>query len=264
MSLIETKNGRTVLKKAESMMVVPYVYDNTYNDYVLGSDVYDISAIIGDSIVIEQSEGDTVTKNNEFIGSPILECVSNGKYVFTAQCLDLQDKILKSLYGAMTVSGSEGAAAFQDDYVLIYALVRIRFKESSLPDVILPKVQLNSKLFINQLKTNASQGNIAGTSMSRYVAVVGTGTSGTVLQFSNPTTYTPFTPVLFVPKSKSAIVFHHKGSGSTDTYSAIDFSNGAVSSNIELNPSTGAWSASSSQGTGGSSSGSGSGGTNQN
>ena len=64
MSLIQTKNGRTVLMKAESMMLVPYVYNSTYGDYVLGSDVYDISEVIGDSIVIEQSEGDSVTKEN--------------------------------------------------------------------------------------------------------------------------------------------------------------------------------------------------------
>lgn len=256
MSLIETKNGRTVLKKADSMMIVPYVYDSTVKDYVLGSDVYDISSIIGDSIVLEQSEGDTTTKYNEFVGSPILECSSNSKYSFTAQCTDLQNKILKSLFGAMTVSGIEGAAAFQDDFTPIYALIRIRFRDASLPDVIFPKVRLNSKLFINQLKTRVSQGNISGTSMSRYAAIVGSGTSGTASQFSNPTTYTPFTPVLFVPRTKNFLVFHHKGVGNTDTYSSIDFSNGIVSSNISVNPLSGAWSVQTPQ-SGGNGSGSG-------
>ena len=108
--------------------------------------------------------------------------------------------------------------------------------------MIFPKVRLNSRLFINQLKTRVSQGNVYGTSMARCVAIVGSGTSGTASQFSNPTTYTPFTPVLFVPRTKNFLVFHHKGEGNTDTYSSIDFTNGVVSSNIGLNPSSGAWS----------------------
>lgn len=254
MSLITTKTGRLFLKKAESMMLVPYVYDSTVSDYVLGGDVYDISAIIGDSTTLEQSDGDSVTKNNEFIGSPLLECFSGGEYGFTAQCVDLQNKVLKSVFGAMTVSNTEGAAAFNDDFTLIYALVRIRFKDSSLPDVVMPKVQLNSKLFINQLKTRESQGNIAGTALSRNVAIKGSGTSGTVLQFTTPTTYTPYTPVLFVPRDKFPLVLHHNGSSTTDTYSTVDFTNGTVSHNIEVNPSTGAFTTSSSQssGTGGS------------
>ena len=167
MALIETKYGRTVLKKAESMMVVPYVYDSTLNDYVLGEDVYDISAVIGDSIVIEQSDGSTTAKENEFVGSPLLEAVSGSKYEFTAQCIDLQDSVLKSMFGAMTVEGVNGAVAFNDDFVKIYALIRVRFKEESIPDVILPKVQMNSKLFINQLSSRMSQGNIAGTALPK-------------------------------------------------------------------------------------------------
>lgn len=235
MALIETKYGRTVLKKAESMMAVPYVYDSTLNDYVLGEDVYDISAVIGDSIVIEQSDGSTTTKENEFVGSPLLEAVSGSKYEFTAQCIDLQDSVLKSMFGAMTVEGVNGAVAFNDDFVKIYALIRVRFKEESLPDVILPKVQMNSKLFVNQLSSRMSQGNIAGTALPKKVAIEDSEDAEQLLQFSVPfdgtETYTPFTPLLFVPKQNTPIFFY-RNDGTNDIYSVIDFETGSVTHNI--------------------------------
>lgn len=242
MPLIETKTGRKYLRKAESMMAVPYVYDATIGDYVLGQDVYDISAVIGDSIVIEQSEGNTETKYNEFVGSPLLECVSGGKFVFTAQCVDFQDAVLKSLFGAM-VSGN-GAAALNDDYVLIYALIRVRFKDESLPDVILPKAQLNSRLFIQQLKTRAGQGNIAATAHSLDVAIEDLESQGHLLQFQElggKNTYVPYTPLVFVPHGYTPL-FRHDGKN----FSVVDFTTGSVAHNIFVNQYNGTWQVSSS------------------
>lgn len=232
MSLITTNDGRIVLKKAESMMVVPYVYDSSVGDYVIGEDVYDISAVIGDSITIEQDDGETSTKNNEFVAAPLIECVYGAKYNFTAQCIDLQNAVLVSCFNVMTSEGSSGAVAFNDDHTLLYALVRIRFRDESLPDVFIPKLQLNSKLLVNQLKTRLSQGNIAGTARSVFVAVADSG-STSALSFNVPTsgdtTYTPFTPVLFIPRGSEPLFFHHKGSGSSDYYSVVDFLNGSSS-----------------------------------
>ena len=249
MSLITTNDGRIVLKKAESMMVVPYVYNQSVEDYVLGGDVYDISAVIGDSITIEQSDGNTEAKYNEFKASPLIESMSGSKYNFTAQCLDLQDSVLKSLFGVMVGHGYNGAVngavAFNDDFVLLYALIRIRFKDASLPDVVMPKVQLNSKLFIQQLKTRASQGNIAGTALAYTVAVDDRDNpaDGILLQFSsqsNGTTYTPYTPVLFVPRGYDFFVYRNPAKRD-DAYSRINFVNGGINNNIHIMSSIGTW-----------------------
>lgn len=238
MALIETKYGRTILKNAESMMVVPYVYDSTVGDYVLGEDVYDISAVIGDSIVIEQSEGNTETKYNEFVGSPLLECVSGGKVAFTAQCVDFQDTVLKSLFGAMV--SENGAAALNDDYVLIYALIRVRFKDERLPDVILPKAQLNSRLFIQQMKTRSGQGNIAATAHSFDIAIEDLESQGHLLQFNElggENTYVPYTPLVFVPHGYTPL-FRHDGKN----FSVVDFATGSVAHNIFVDQTNGTWS----------------------
>jgi len=249
MSLITTNEGRIVLKKAASMMAVPYVYDQSVEDYVLGGDVYDISAIIGDSITLEQSDGDTEAKYNEFKASPLIESVSGSKYNFTAQCLDLQNSVLQSLFGVMVGHGYNGAVngavAFNDDFVLLYALIRIRFEDASLPDVVMPNVQLNSKLFIQQLKTRASQGNISGTALARKVAVDDRDNpkEGELLRFSSQasgTTFTPYTPILFVPRGYDFFVYRNEEK-LDDVYSRINFNSGGVGNNIHINPSNGNW-----------------------
>lgn len=249
MALITTNGNRIVLKKAQSMMAVPYVYDQSVEDYVLGGDVYDISAVIGDSITIEQSDGNTEAKYNEFKASPLIESVSGSKYAFTAQCIDFQDSVLQSLFGVMVGHGYNGAVngavAFNDDFVLLYALIRIRFADASLPDVVMPKVQLNSKLFIQQLKTRASQGNIAGTALAHTVSVDDRDNpaDGELLQFSsqsNGMTYTPHTPVLFVPRGYDFFVYRNE-TKLDDVYSRVNFNSGSVENNIYINSSNGSW-----------------------
>ena len=248
-------------------MLVPYVYDSNEEDYVLGQNVYDISAIIGDSIVLEQSEGTTETKENEFVASPLLQVTSGAKYGFTAQCLDLQNAVLKSIFSAMVASGGQsgaevtGAAAFADDYVLQYALIRVRFSGDNTPDVFLPKVQLNSRLFIQQLHSRAGQGNIAGTAISHIVAIEDTNVANHLLQFSIPsgvnrgtpptptppqpsmvsTSYTPYTPVLFVPKGYTPIFKYNERN-----FASVNFGTGNVDTNIIVNATSGTWSQSAS------------------
>lgn len=252
MPLIETKTGRKFLRKAESMMLVPYVYDDTdgVEDYVLGSEVYDISAVIGDSIVLEQKDGEVDEKFNEFVQSPIVRNVTAGAYDFTAQCLDLQDKVLRALFGAYTASGTNGVvngvAALPDDYHLQYAMIRIRFHDMNISDVILPKVQMNSKLLLQQMKTRGSQGNISGTALSQRVAVVDRdAVSPMALQFGSQvvgeTTFIPLTPIIFVPRTYTPMVLHHKDENDDNKYvfSTVNFTTGSVSHNTTVDDSDG-------------------------
>lgn len=210
MPIITTDSGRKVFRKAESLLVIPYVYNSTYNEYVLGNTAYDLSAIIGDSIVIEESDGDTQTKECEFYREPIVKNVTKGETNVTAQCLDLQNDVLKALFGAY-YNDTIGAAAMRNDYTTMYALIRIRFSGASEPDVYLPQVLLNSKLFFQQLRTRGAQGNLAGTALSRTCSVV--GTSPNLVQFTDPTngenTYQVDTPILFVPKGQTPLFLNH-------------------------------------------------------
>ena len=232
------------------MMLVPYVYDEDVEDYVLGSEVYDISAVIGDSIVLEQKDGEVEEKFNEFVRSPLVRNVTAGAYDFTAQCLDLQDKVLRALFGAYTASGTNGVvngvAALPDDYQLQYAMIRIRFRDINLSDVILPKVQMNSKLLMQQMKTRGSQGNVSGTALSQRVAVIDRdAVSPMALQFGSQavgeTTFAPLTPILFVPRTHTPMVFHHEDDTDDNKYifSTVNFTTGSVSHNRILDKSNG-------------------------
>ena len=252
MSLIETKTGRKFFKKPKSMMLVPYEYDTSLDDYVLGNDVYDISAVIGDSMALEQKDGEVEEKFNEFVRSPLVRNVTSGSYDFTAQCLDLQDKVLRLLFGAYMASGADGLvdgiAAFPDYYLLQYAMIRIQFRDPDLSDIILPKVQMNSQMMMQQMKTRGSQGNISGTALSREVAVIDTGASSpSVLQFASQvagqSTYTPLTPILFVPRNHTPMVLHHidEFDDSTYIFSTVDFTTGTVSHNHSVNVSDGSY-----------------------
>lgn len=215
MPIITTDSGRKVFRKAESLLVIPYVYNSTYDDYVLGNTAYDLSAIIGDSIVVEQGDGEVQTKVGEFYSEPIVKNVTMGEIKVTAQCLDLQNSVLRSLFGAY-YNNTAGAAAIRKDYETLYALLRIRFVEDNTPDVYMPQVLLNSKLMLQQMKTRGAQGNLAGTVVSRMCSVIDSGTS--LLPFTDPVTsnnvYQIETPILFVPKTKTPLIVHHVDSNS--------------------------------------------------
>lgn len=207
MPIVETKTGRKLLRKAKQLLLLPYRFDSNLSQYVLGQTIYDLSAIIGDSITLEQQDGNTETKENEFTGEALVENVTSGKWKFSAQCLDLQNAVLKSLFAAYT-NDSINAAALRSDFTTIYALIVVRFFDASVPDVWMPKVQLNSRLLLQQMKSRGSQGNVSGTLFSTNVAIRGTS-ANTLVPFDGDK-YTPLTPLLFAPQGSSVLVLNHE------------------------------------------------------
>ena len=248
MPIIKTDTEHRVFKKAQSMLVIPYVYNSTLDDYVLGSDIYDISAIIGDSIVLEQSEGNTTTKENEFTNQPIIVSHSGSKYGFTAQCLDVQDSVLKALCGALTASNRNdtpehvnGAVALKSDFTEMYALIRVRFEDETMPDLILPKVQLSNRLFVQQLKTRAGQGNLTGQALAICCAVKDKDNVGKVLEFGD-SEYAPETPALLVPRGYTPLFQYDMKNDGVKVCHQVDFEGGEGPSTVYVNPYTGRWS----------------------
>ena len=219
MPLIKTKTGRKILRKARNLFVIPYRYDTSLSEYVLGPNLYDLTAIIGDSIALEQNDGDAQTKENEFTNEPLVKNMTSGEWKFTAQCLDLQNAVLKALFAAYT-NDSYGTAAIRSDFDTMFALVVVRFFDTSIPDVWMPKVQMNSKLLLQQMKTRGSQGNINGTLFSTDCGIViseSTVSGHTQYQLmplsdnvSGSLVYTPNVPILFVPQDKKVIVRNNR------------------------------------------------------
>lgn len=223
MSLIQTNNNRITYRKAEHLEMIPYVYDGNYDDYVLGSVVYDLSAIIGDTITLSQDSNDISTKENEFTGAPIVKNVTAGNFNFSAKIIDFQSNVMKLIFGAMTAS--DGAVAMPSDFETIFALVHVRFKNSDTPDIVIPKLAINSKFMIEQLRSNVAQGTIEGTAMNmRIASFVGTTLSQFVNAGETSVTNMPITPMVFVPRTNGIAVFHHELNTTTNVFSKVDLS----------------------------------------
>lgn len=220
MAIVTTINGRKVFKKAESMQLLPYVFDTEVKDYVLGPDAYDISAVIGDTITLEQEDGEVQTKENEFVPTPIVKNVTAGAWNFTAQILDLQNNIIRALFGAMTATETVGGvsydiSAMMENYQTRYALIRVRFKGDNIPDVYLPKVVLDSKLMISQLKTHGSQGNLNGTALVQTCGILSLQHNNMFVQMSSigiEDSYIIRTPIMMVPKNYNPVILYNHDS----------------------------------------------------
>lgn len=236
MSIITTKSGKKIYKKAESLCLVPYVYNSTLDIYELGNDIYDLSSIIGDSITIENSDGEVVTKKNEYSGNNIVVNTTMGDTKVTAQCLDLQNAVLRSLFGASVgrtgnpLREIAGLAAMPDDYLYLTALVRIRFSDSRTPDIYLPQVEINSQLLIQQMKTRGGQGTLSGVVKPKKVCVGVGSTSTSLVSFlknDGTSSYMVDTPVLFCPGDRQPLFFRYYNEGNQTYYfSMVDFANG--------------------------------------
>lgn len=232
MPIVKTDSGRIYFKKTKQMLVLPYRYDNNLRQYVLGQTLYDISSIVGDTISIEQGDGEVQTKNNEFKNVPLVRNATTGEWKFTAQCIDAQHAVLKSLFAAYTYEDIQNtsvkAAALRSDYVTLFALVIVRFADTSMPDVWLPKVQMNNKFMMQQMKTSVVKCNIDGVIVPSKCGVVmsteqvQSRTRYNLMPFSDIVNgrleYTPEVPILFVQRSAMGVLVYNHDVGDSTYY----------------------------------------------
>ena len=132
------------------MLVTPYEYVSTTDDWVIGSKTYDLYAIIGDTVRIEQAEGDKTHKFNEFTPLPVITNTGMGVWTFSADCLDAQNAVLKLIYG---VEGADGITVFPEDVKECLCCIELQFADSQ-TSVLLPKVSLNSTFLMENMKSS--------------------------------------------------------------------------------------------------------------
>lgn len=239
-NLIYTKNNKRFVRKASGLLLTPYVYNTDDGKYYLGEDTYDIYAIVGDTISVAQEEGSTETLENEFSPFAVIENTTLGKWKFKADCLDMQNVILKEIFNAKRGYGSGGyvdnVASMPSDYKTMYCCVQIVFDKENLR-LVLPKVLLTSTLNIGTLRSGVSRNMIQGTPLLCEICVTDSQTEALSFVGNDGTTYTPRTPLVFVPKDRDFGVLHHKGGNVNDTY--VYFSMYNNSNIIELDTENG-------------------------
>lgn len=138
------------------------------SESTLGETTYDLINIVGDTTSIEPDENEVNEIPHEFSGTPVYENVTLGKKNFSTECTDLQNPVLKELFG-WTVDDAGNAYA-PAAYADLYCKIEIGFNSTD-DVVILPKVKMNSRPIIASMKTDVARANITGTAYPAYVKV---------------------------------------------------------------------------------------------
>ena len=132
------------------------------------ANIYDITEVVADSTSIEQADNDSNVIDHEFSSNPLFENITLGDKTFTCDSIDLQDGVLKGLFGWQELT-SDGGVAAPNEYKHLYATIELGFTNSE-DEIVLPKVLLNSKAVIASMKTDVSRANITGTCYNAYVS----------------------------------------------------------------------------------------------
>lgn len=156
-----TLNERTVFANLAYVRITPWTSEKSGPD----GDTYDVTEVVADTTTVEQAENESNALDHEFSGTPLYENITLGQKTFACESIDLQNEVLKGLFG-WTVT--EGGAYAPKSYKALYATIELGF--NSTEDVIvLPKVLLNSRAVIASMKTDASRANINGTCYTAWV-----------------------------------------------------------------------------------------------
>ena len=164
MAVTKTDTGRVILAQAEYVHVTPYTDEDT-----IGSTTYDIVSIVGDTLSFTPDDNTINAKESEFVDDPLFEGVTLGKYQFAATCIDFQNTIMTAIYGWESDSSNNVYAP--NSYKDKYAVIEVGFKNEDVV-VVAPKVKLNSKATLANLKTGTSEGALAGTAYTAEVNTV--------------------------------------------------------------------------------------------
>ena len=181
-TIIDT--GKRVFSNLKYLYFRPWTSDSA-----IGTQIYDLVNIVGDSTSVEQADNDVQSIEHEFSNKPLYENIQLGKKTFTCECIDFQNDVLKNLFGWEVSEGGDAAAPLI--YKDLYVLVEMGFNSTN-DVVVLPKVKINSKAVLSTMKTDASRGTITGTCYSAYVKA-GTfekETDEAVVAAANVDTYT--------------------------------------------------------------------------
>jgi hypothetical protein len=150
---------------------------------------YDITEVVADTTTVEQAENESNALEHEFSSAPLYENIQLGDKTFACESIDLQNEVLKGLFG--WVETTEGALVAPVAYKALYATIELGFVNSA-DVIILPKVLLNSKAVLASMKTDVSRANITGTCYPAFVSA-GSATQETdmaVISKANVSNYT--------------------------------------------------------------------------
>lgn len=155
-----TLGAKRTFSNLKALLFTPWVENS------LGEETYDLTEIVADSTSVEQADNEVSTIEHEFSGSPLVENISLGAKSFVTECIDMQNLVLKGMFG-WTVDDDNNAYA-PKAYTPLYCKVEMQFN-STKDIIVLPKVLMNSKAVLASMKTDVSRANISGTCYPAWI-----------------------------------------------------------------------------------------------
>ena len=149
------------------VVFIPYIGS------VLSGNGYDVHDIVGDTFSLTQDDAERNEIPWEFGDDPLDENVSLGNRTVTMDCLDMQNVIMKELFGWDTETAGFAAAPAQ--YKDLNVLIILQFEKKN---VVMTKVKMDSKTAFENLRSDIARGNLGGTLFSAGVKF-GSNTSET-------------------------------------------------------------------------------------
>jgi len=160
MGITKINSGQVRFQDPIAVVFIPWA------DGVIGSDGYDIHDIVGDTFALTQDDANRTEIPWEFGDDPLDENISLGNRNVTMQCLDYQNAIMKNLFGWDT--DTEGFAAAPTQYNELVCTIILQFDGKS---VVMPKVKMDSKTALENLRTDIARGELRGVLYSTPVTM---------------------------------------------------------------------------------------------
>jgi hypothetical protein len=156
------------LSNAIGMLIIPYTVQG--GSLVVGTDTYDVTEIVADTVSITPDDNEVNTTDAEFRDTPLFENVTLGKVQFAATCTDFQNEMMKGIFGWTEYQAGTGtdpkAVLAPLTYQDLWCAIVVKFSNRY---VLLPKVKMNSKAVLATLKTGYGEGQLAGTAYAGYI-----------------------------------------------------------------------------------------------
>lgn len=139
-------------------------------------DIFDFEEVLRDSTTLSQDDNDTSDIENEVSDDPIKSLVTLGSFQFETTIEDIQADLVKELCG-FEVDDTTGVVFAPAQYSELYAKIVVVIPDGDTNvGLVLPKVQLNTRLIIESLNSALAGISLKGTAKSTYLTVNGVET----------------------------------------------------------------------------------------
>ena len=177
--MTKTNTGAGAVKLVKPDAIVVTLFAGSETDDTPKGDTFVLDDVIRDTTSIAQDDNETNDIERETSDTPILSVVQAGKYQFSAEVADTQKDLLVALCD-FTYDETTKKVFAPSAYKTKYVKIDVVFGTKA---VVVPKLQLNSKVVMESLNTNIGKIALAGTAQLASMKI---GASGTQKAIQTP------------------------------------------------------------------------------